>query len=84
MGGSLPRRAAARRRRGRDATLAAVVLAQLDLPGPKALVEFLDEHLRAGDRLVQVFAECEVLYSGRAASVAEARELLGLKARASA
>jgi len=76
MGGSLPRRAAARRRRGRDATLAAVVLAQLDLPGPKALVEFLDEHLRAGDRLVQVFAECEVLYSGRAASVAEAGDFL--------
>jgi len=53
-----------------------VIRAQLDLPGPKALAEFLDEHLRAGDRLVQVFSECEVLYSGRAASVAEAGDYL--------
>jgi len=53
-----------------------VVVAQLDLPEPAALAEFLDEQLRAGDRLVQVFSECEVLYSGRAASVAEAGDYL--------
>jgi len=41
-------------------------------PSPEELVAFLDEHLRAGGELVQVVGECEVLYSGRAASVAEA------------
>lgn len=43
-------------------------------PTHEELVEFLDEHLRSGGALVQVVAECEVLYSGRAASVAEAGE----------
>ncbi len=44
------------------------------ITGPTAeeLVEFLDEQLRMGGALVQVASECEVLYSGRAASVAEA------------
>lgn len=41
-------------------------------PSPADLVAFLDEHLRAGRHLVQVVAECEVLYHGRAASVADA------------
>ena len=41
-------------------------------------MEFLDEHLRQGGALVQVVAECEVLYSGRAASVAEAGEYVVL------
>ena len=44
----------------------------LENPSPEELVRFLDDHLRAGDELVQVAGECEVLYSGRAASVAEA------------
>lgn len=41
-------------------------------------MEFLDENLRQGGALVQVVAECEVLYSGRAASVAEAGEYVVL------
>ncbi|MBX3141327.1 MAG: endonuclease NucS [Trueperaceae bacterium] len=44
----------------------------LENPTPDDLAGFLDEHLRAGDELVQVAGECEVLYTGRAASVAEA------------
>jgi len=47
-------------------------------PSPAELVAFLDEHLRAGDELVQVVGACEVLYSGRAASVAEAGDYLVL------
>lgn len=48
------------------------------ITGPTAeeLVEFLDEQLRLGGALVQVASECEVLYSGRAASVAEAGDFL--------
>ena len=38
------------------------------------LLYLTDEQLRQGGALVQVVAECEVLYSGRAASVAEAGE----------
>ena len=41
-------------------------------PDPDALVAFLDEHLRDGRVVVQVVAECEVVYHGRAASVADA------------
>lgn len=41
-------------------------------PTPEELVSFLDEQLRLGGALVQVAGEFEVLYSGRAASVAEA------------
>ena len=41
-------------------------------PSPRELEEFLDEHLRSGDCLVQVVGECEVFYQGRAASVADA------------
>ena len=53
-----------------------MIRAQLSHPGPEALVAFLDEHLRDGDCLLQVVSECEVLYSGRAASVAEAGDYL--------
>ena len=53
-----------------------MIRAQLRDPGPDQLASFLDEHLRAGDALVQVVSECEVLYSGRAASVAEAGDYL--------
>ncbi|MEJ2287589.1 MAG: endonuclease NucS [Deinococcales bacterium] len=53
-----------------------MIRAQLPHPGPAELAAFLDEHLRAGDCLVQVVSECEVLYSGRAASVAEAGDYL--------
>jgi len=56
--------------------LAAVIRAHRDHPAPDELAAFLDEHLRTGDCLVQVVSECEVLYSGRAASVAEAGDYL--------
>lgn len=49
---------------------------QLAAPGPDALLRFLRRHLRAGDCLVQVAAECEVFYQGRAASMAEAGDYL--------
>jgi endonuclease len=45
-------------------------------PGPEELVTFLDDHLREGRCLVQVVAECEVVYLGRAASVADAGDFL--------
>ncbi|MBW7916210.1 MAG: endonuclease NucS [Trueperaceae bacterium] len=47
-------------------------------PTPEELVDFLDAHLRTGAELVQVVGACEVLYSGRAASVAEAGDYLVL------
>lgn len=53
-----------------------MIRALLTDPEPDELVAFLDEHLRAGDALVQVAGACEVLYSGRAASVAEAGDYL--------
>lgn len=53
-----------------------MIRAQLDRPDPEELAAFLDEHLRTGDCLVQVVSACEVLYSGRAASVAEAGDYL--------
>jgi hypothetical protein len=53
-----------------------VILAQRAQPAPDELAAFLDEYLRRGDCLVQVVSECEVLYSGRAASVAEAGDYL--------
>lgn len=55
-----------------------MVRAFLTDPDPESLAAFLDEHLRAGDALVQVAGACEVLYSGRAASVAEAGDYLVL------
>ena len=45
-------------------------------PTPSTLVAFLDEHLRGGECLVQVVSRCEVLYTGRAASVAESGDYL--------
>lgn len=47
-------------------------------PTPDELIAFLEEQLRSGDALVQVVGSCEVLYSGRAASVAEAGDYLVL------
>ena len=44
-------------------------------PEPEQLREFLDEHLRS-KALVQVVGEFEVMYTGRAASVAEAGDYL--------
>jgi RecB family endonuclease NucS len=41
-------------------------------PAPLELRDFLEEHLRSGECLVQVVGECEVFYQGRAASVADA------------
>lgn len=41
-------------------------------PSADELQDFLDEHLRSGECLVQVVGECEVYYQGRAASVADA------------
>ena len=52
--------------------LGGVLRDQVMDPTNDALVAFLDEHLRDGRLLVQVVAECEVVYHGRAASVADA------------
>jgi endonuclease len=49
---------------------------QLLAPDAHALVAFLGEHLAAGLCLVQVVAECEVVYVGRAASVADAGDFV--------
>jgi len=49
---------------------------QLLSPDAEALVGFLEEHLAAGDALVQVVGECEVTYVGRAASVADAGDFV--------
>lgn len=53
-----------------------MVRALITDPSAEELAGFLDEQLRLGGSLVQVASECEVLYSGRAASVAEAGEYL--------
>lgn len=45
-------------------------------PEPDELIDFLREHLQGGDCLVQVVSECEVLYHGRAASMADAGDYL--------
>ncbi|MEX2542273.1 MAG: endonuclease NucS [Trueperaceae bacterium] len=50
-------------------------------PTSAELCEFLDQHLRSGDCLVQVVGECEVLYHGRAASVAEAGDYVVMAKR---
>jgi endonuclease len=52
-----------------------VLVDQLVDPDPEALVAFLEEHL-LGPCLVQVAAECEVTYLGRAASMADAGDFL--------
>jgi RecB family endonuclease NucS len=53
-----------------------VLRALLHDPTPEDLSDFLSEHLRCGECLVQVAGECEVLYQGRAASVADAGDYL--------
>jgi endonuclease len=52
------------------------LLEALHDPRDDELVEFLREHLRAGQALVQVVGTCEVSYVGRAASFADAGDLL--------
>lgn len=53
-----------------------MLLEALHDPRDDELVEFLREHLRAGQALVQVIGTCEVSYVGRAASFADAGDLL--------
>jgi RecB family endonuclease NucS len=53
-----------------------VLLDALEHPSDDALVSFLNEHLRTRTALVQVFGTCEVSYVGRAASFADAGDLL--------
>lgn len=48
----------------------------IETPDPAALLSFLKRHLGSGDCLVQVAGECEVLYHGRAASLADAGDYL--------
>jgi endonuclease len=45
-------------------------------PADAELIDFLREHLRAGEAVVQVVGTCEVAYVGRAASFADAGDLL--------
>jgi endonuclease len=52
-----------------------VLADQLVAPAPEELVEFLEAHLH-GPCLVQVAAECEVSYVGRAASMADAGDFV--------
>jgi endonuclease len=54
----------------------AVLRDQTLRPSPAELVEFLGARLRNGRELLQVIAECEVVYHGRAASVADAGDYL--------
>lgn len=49
-----------------------MLLGSLHDPHPVELIDFLREHLRAGEALVQVVGTCEVSYVGRAASFADA------------
>ena len=53
-----------------------MLLDALEHPSDDALVSFLNEHLRTRTALVQVFGTCEVSYVGRAASFADAGDLL--------
>lgn len=53
-----------------------MLLDALHHPDDEALVAFLREHLRSGEALVQVVGTCEVAYVGRAASFADAGDLL--------
>lgn len=50
----------------------------LHFPSPDALREFLALHLQARECLVQVAGECEIFYSGRAQSFADAGDYLVL------
>jgi len=53
-----------------------VLLEAIHDPSDDDLVAFLREHLRAGEALVQVVGTCEVANVGRAASFADAGDLL--------
>ncbi|MEX2534284.1 MAG: endonuclease NucS [Trueperaceae bacterium] len=55
--------------------------AMIHNPTAVELSDFLEEHLRSGDCLVQVVGECEVLYQGRAASVADAGDYVVMAKR---
>jgi endonuclease len=68
MSGSLPA--------ARAAVDSVVLRDQCQGPDAEELADFLDEHLGGGRCLVQVVAECEVTYVGRAASVADAGDFL--------
>ncbi len=56
----------------------AVLHGLLHDPDPNGLNEFLEEHLRGPDSVVQIAGECEIIYHGRAASVAEAGDYIVL------
>lgn len=53
-----------------------MLLGQVERPGPQELLDFLSEHLGSEDCVIQVAGELEVLYSGRAASTADAGDFL--------
>lgn len=53
-----------------------VIRASLTNPTPSELQAFLAEHLRDSTCLLQVASECEVSYTGRAASMADAGDYL--------
>lgn len=53
-----------------------MLLDALTNPSHAELVSFLREHLQAGEALLQVIGTCEVAYLGRAASFADAGDLL--------
>lgn len=53
-----------------------MLLGQIHRPEPEELLAFLNEHLGAREAVVQIAGELEVLYSGRAASTADAGDFL--------
>jgi RecB family endonuclease NucS len=55
-----------------------VIREALKDPSPEELLKFLTIHLRDRDCLIQVAGESEIVYQGRAASVAEAGDFLVL------
>jgi len=55
-----------------------VLAHHLVVPTPQATLAFLQEHLQSRRYLLQVVAECEVTYTGRAMSTAEAGDYMTL------
>ena len=53
-----------------------MLLGQVQQPSPEELLDFLREYVGSEDCVVQVAGELEVLYSGRAASTADAGDFL--------
>lgn len=53
-----------------------MLLGQIHRPEPHELIGFMEEHLGTREALIQVAGELEVLYSGRAASTADAGDFL--------